>query len=254
MRCGSGSAAIADTPWPQSSAAYSIAVTWPGKFDHCASRTSGTGPPELRRSSSTGASASLSLPSTRCPLPATWNTGCQAGTAESIHNPSRTLPPFGAPREHLTGSIEHVQNGIICTAASSGDRLDMGGQLTRGPSSAPDHGTAEHAARITAQGARVTPVRSGSTGCLRVLPNARPGWPDHVCRCRSQHFELLHGRETVHWVCCRHDSLAHPLREGAVSSVRRGIRDKHAAEQYRAPKAAPASARAGPPRPRGHRC
>src|SRR5215469_16416459 len=85
MRCGSGSAAIADTPWPLPSAAYSIAVTWPGKLDHCASRTSGIGPPELRRSSSTGASASLSLPSTRCPF---RRSGIQAVRPEPPSPPS----------------------------------------------------------------------------------------------------------------------------------------------------------------------
>ena len=70
-------------------------------------------------------------------------------------------------------------------------------KLTGGPFGVPDHGTAEHAAPISAQGVRVRQTTAAPQGACTFLPNARPGWPDHLCRCRSQSFELLYGREKV---------------------------------------------------------
>jgi hypothetical protein len=52
--------------------------------------------------------------------------------------------------------------------------------------------------RITVACATVPAVREAGLSLLRGLPNARPGWADSGCRCRSRPAGLFYGREKIY--------------------------------------------------------
>jgi len=103
--CGSDSAAIAKTPCAVPSVSCSIAVTCPGKFDHCLSRTFGT----AHRSCPDRAAPARAPRTMRCPrgLPAGLADGRSLNAASCHAAPRARCPDRRACRTgHVVNSSE----------------------------------------------------------------------------------------------------------------------------------------------------